>query len=58
MRYFTDGAVLGSREFVERIFLEHRDQFGKRRRSGARRMKGSDWEGLTVIRDLRKEVFA
>ncbi len=58
VRYFTDGAVLGSKEYVESIFSEYRDRFGKRRRSGARKMKGSDWEGLTVIRDLRREVFS
>ncbi len=58
VRYFTDGAVLGSKEYVEGIFQEYRDRFGKRRRSGARKMKGSDWEGLTVIRDLRREVFS
>ena len=57
VRYFADGAVLGSKEFVESIFLEYRDQFGRRRRSGARKMKGSDWEGLTVLRDLRRRVF-
>ncbi len=58
VRYFTDGAVLGSKEYVEGIFLQYRDQFGRRRRSGARTMKGSDWVGLKVIRDLRSEVFS
>ena len=57
VRYFTDGAVLGSEEYVARIFEEFRSQFGPKRRSGPRRMKGSDWEGLMVMRDLRKEVF-
>ena len=57
VRYFTDGAVLGSREFVDGIFAEYRDQFGRRRRSGSRGMKGSDWEGLRVARELRREVF-
>ena len=57
VRYFTDGAVLGSEEFVQEIFEEFRNQFGAKRKSGPRRMKGSDWEGLTVLRDLRREVF-
>ncbi len=57
VRYFTDGAVLGSRDYVEGIFLEYREQFATKRRSGARVMKGSAWEGLTVVRDLRKQVF-
>ena len=57
VRYFTDGTVLGSREFVDSVFQAYRDQFGKRRRSGPKRMQGSDWEGLMVIRDLKREIF-
>ena len=57
VRYFTDGAVLGSEAYVARIFEEFRSQFGPKRKSGPRGMKGSDWEGLMVMRDLRKEVF-
>ena len=57
VRYFTDGAALGSEEFVQGIFEEFRSQFGAKRKSGPRQMKGSDWEGLTVLRDLRREVF-
>ncbi len=57
VRYFTDGAVLGSQTYVEEFFEEHRDQFGKKRRSGSRKMKGCDWEGLRVLRDLRREIF-
>ena len=57
VRYFTDGAVLGSEEYVGRIFEEFRSQFGPKRKSGPRQMRGSDWEGLMVMRDLRREVF-
>ncbi len=57
MRTFTDGAVLGSSEYIESIFSEYRGLFGRRRRGGPRKMRGSDWEGLTVLRDLRREVF-
>ena len=57
VRYFTDGAVLGSEEYVARIFEEFRSQFGPKRKSGPRKMRGSDWEGLMVMRDLRREVF-
>jgi len=48
--------VLGPREFVERFFREHRDLFGKKRKSCARSMLGFKDSGLTVIRDLRKQV--
>ena len=58
VRYFTDGMVLGSKEYVETFFTEHRSLFGKKRKDGARKMRGSDWGGLHIIRDLRREVFS
>ncbi len=57
VRYFTDGMILGSNEFVARYFESHRHLFSARRRDGPRRMKGSDWGELRCLRDLRKEVF-
>jgi hypothetical protein len=53
VRYLSDGAVLGSAAFVEDVFARHRSHFGERRKTGARRMKGADWEDLRVLRDLR-----
>ncbi len=58
VRYFTDGMVLGSKDYVNEIFETHRRQFGKRRRSGARPMLGLKDTGMMVMRDLRKEVFS
>ncbi len=58
VRYFTDGVALGSPRYVEDVFREFRDEFGKRHKSGPRRMRGSDWEGMTVLRDLRMDVFS
>ena len=43
--------------YAERIFEEFRSQFGPKRKSGPRPMRGSDREGLMMMRDLRKEVF-
>ena len=57
VRYFSDGMVFGSKEYVESFFNEHRSLFGKKRQDGARKMRGSDWGGLHIIRDLRKDVF-
>jgi len=57
VRYFTDGAVLGSAAFVDSVFERHRSQFGAKRTSGARRMRDADWEGLHVLRDLRRDVI-
>ncbi len=57
VRYLTDGAVLGSESFVNKVFERNRTKFGKRRESGAREMRDADWNGLCVIRDLQREVI-
>ncbi|MCH6255509.1 transposase [Puniceicoccaceae bacterium K14] len=58
VRYFTDGAVIGSNEFVQSYFETNRANFGIKRRDGPRKLRGSDWGGLSCIRDLRNEVFS
>ena len=40
VRYFTDGAVIGSRGFVNEAFAKCRERFGPKRKDGARRMRG------------------
>ncbi|MCC5841895.1 MAG: hypothetical protein JJT96_17400, partial [Opitutales bacterium] len=52
IRYFTEGAVIGSRAFVEDWFAGVREKFGKRQ-TGARPMQGGDFGGLCALRDLR-----
>jgi len=52
VRYFTDGVVLGSREFVEGIFETQRDQFSPKRKHGARRITESSAPFYT-LRQLR-----
>jgi hypothetical protein len=59
VRYFTDGAVIGSRGFVDGLFAQCRDRFGPKRKSGARKMRGqaAGVAGLLwSARDLRKDV--
>jgi len=56
VRYFCEGAVFGSREFVEGVFEQHRDRFGAKRRTGARRMHGAEWGDLATLRDLQGAV--
>jgi putative transposase len=56
VRYFTSGAVIGSRAFVDEIFERHRDRFGPKRETGARKMRGADWGALTSLRDLREAL--
>jgi len=41
VRYFTDGVILGSREFVEGVFEAQRNQFSPTRKHGARRITES-----------------
>ena len=40
VRYFTDGAVLGTRAFVNGIFKAKREWFSEKRKDGARTLKG------------------
>ena len=56
VRYFTQGAVMGSRGFVDGFFREHRERFSSRRQDGARAMKGADFGGLCSLRDLGKPL--
>ncbi|QTN32124.1 hypothetical protein HZ994_07205 [Akkermansiaceae bacterium] len=54
--YFTDGAVIGSKAFVNDSFAEARWRFTERRRGGARRMRGNGKAAAGVlwsVRDLR-----
>lgn len=59
VRYFTDGAVIGSKEFVNEVFSGARERFAPRRRDGARRMRGGGKPAAGVLwsmRDLRVRV--
>ena len=53
VRYFTDGLALGSERFVEEVFESNREKFGAKRRNGARKLAGGDFQGLRIMRDLR-----
>ena len=59
VRYFTDGVVIGSKEFVNEVFLSARGRFTAKRKDGARRMKGNGQAAsgmLWSVRDLRVRV--
>jgi REP element-mobilizing transposase RayT len=59
VRYFTDGAVIGSKAFVNEAFAASRDRFSDKRKDGARKMRGvgKGAEGtLWSVRDLRVGV--
>jgi putative transposase len=59
VRYFTDGAVIGSKAFVNEAFVAARERFTAKRKDGARRLRGNGSaavEMLWSVRDLRVRV--
>jgi REP element-mobilizing transposase RayT len=59
VRYFTDGAVIGSKEFVNEAFAAERQRFAPKRKNGARRMRGNGRPAAGVLwslRDLRVRI--
>ena len=59
VRYFTDGAVIGSKAFVNQAFAAARERFTEKRKDGARRLKGNAKAAagiLWTVRDLRVRV--
>jgi hypothetical protein len=57
VRYFTDGAVIGGRAFVNEAFANVRERFGPKGRDGARKIRGEAAAGvLWSLRDLRKGI--
>lgn len=59
IRYFTDGAVIGSRAFVNAAFTSARERFSAKRKDGARKFRGhgSPAAGtLWSLRDLRTGI--
>ena len=59
VRYFTDGAVIGSRGFVDEVFRLCRDRFGGQRKDGARKWRGNGAAAagtLWSVRDLKQGI--
>ena len=61
VRYLNDGMVFGTRGFVDKVFLEARARFGKKRKSGARPIREVGWkekrDHLYTMRALKKDVM-
>jgi putative transposase len=53
IRYFTDGAVIGSRGFVNETFARSRDRFGPQRKDGARKLRGATAPAAGVLWSAR-----
>ncbi len=63
VRYFTDGAVIGSKAFVERVFESNREKFPEGRKHASRPWRdpsdsGKRAEfGMHTLKDLRVDVY-
>jgi REP element-mobilizing transposase RayT len=55
LRYFSNGAVLGSRAFVEEQLVAYRARTGRRERDGTRLLPSiTDWGELAALRGVRQ----
>lgn len=61
VRYFTDGLIIGTREFVEQSFATSRDHFSPTRKTASRPLRGLQLapksDRLYAARQLQKEVI-
>ncbi|MFK7851309.1 MAG: hypothetical protein AB8D78_10050 [Akkermansiaceae bacterium] len=56
VRYFSDGAVIGSQGFVNDAFDASQERFSERRKDGARKLRGNGKAAAGVLwsmQDLR-----
>ncbi|WP_244652049.1 MULTISPECIES: transposase [unclassified Lentimonas] len=57
VRYFTDGAILGSAEFVRGFTAAWQMERERRHPPKVNQVRGSGWGDLAVIQGLRRQVF-
>ncbi|NBB77851.1 MAG: transposase [Verrucomicrobia bacterium] len=57
VRYFSDGAILGSKEFVASFVDTWQKEKRRKNRPKVHPMRGGNWGGLSVIQGLRRRVF-
>jgi hypothetical protein len=58
VRFFSDGAVLGTKAFVAKQLAVYKRRTGHRRRTAPRVLPAiTDWGDLVTLRSLRKKVF-
>ena len=58
VRYFTDGAILGSADFVRGFTVAWHRERGRKYAPKVSGMRGSNWGDLAVIQGLRRRVFS
>jgi hypothetical protein len=57
VRYFTDGAILGSQEFVRGYVGAWQLEKKRKHPPKVNLLRGAEWQGLATIQGLRKQVF-
>jgi REP element-mobilizing transposase RayT len=57
VRYFTDGAILGSQEYVRSFIDVWQNEKGRKYPPKVNRLRGADWQDLACIQGLRRSVF-
>jgi hypothetical protein len=58
LRYFTDGAVLGTKAFVAKHLSAYKRQTGRRKRTALRPLpKITDWGDIVTLRNVRKNTL-
>jgi putative transposase len=58
IRYFTDGAVLGSKDFIQSWFRQSRPRLHPHASPNAKLLRGLPGKELSVYRGLRDQVFS
>ena len=57
VRYFTDGAILGSQEYVRGFVGAWQMEKGRKHPPKVNQLRGADWQDMATIQGLRKQVF-
>jgi REP element-mobilizing transposase RayT len=57
VRYFTDGAILGSQEYVRGFVGAWQMERGRKHPPKVNALRGADWQDMACIQGLRKQVF-
>jgi len=57
VRYFSDGAILGSVEFVRSLAARWQQDRGRKYPPKIRAARGADWGDLAVVNGLRRCIF-
>jgi len=57
VRYFTDGAILGSHEFVRSFVCSWQREKGRKYPPKVNLLRGADWQDMATIQSLRKKLF-